>query len=200
MDTTDYLPFLERHLTPPRLQHSLGVMAVMEELAEIYQLDHTQAMTAGLLHDAAKDLTPEQLLALAEEANFRFSSPCEQNPIYLHAPMGAYFLVKELGFTDDLVLDAIATHSFTNGHNFDAPLSWCLRFADILAPVKEWSGMKKFKNVVYAGQIEAAAFLQCGWLIEYIQEIHIPVHPHLIKTFQSLSARLSVNKTFFERW
>jgi HD superfamily phosphohydrolase YqeK len=32
-------------------------MQVMSELAEIYALDRTQALVAGLLHDAAKDLS-----------------------------------------------------------------------------------------------------------------------------------------------
>lgn len=58
-----YLPFLKGLLTPPRLQHSLGVMRVMAELAPIYSLDRAQAMTVGLLHDAARDLSSaDQLL------------------------------------------------------------------------------------------------------------------------------------------
>jgi predicted HD superfamily hydrolase involved in NAD metabolism len=175
-------------------------MQVMGELAKIYRLDHTQAMMAGLLHDAARDLTREQLLVLAEEANIKFNYPCERHPVYLHAPVGAYLVSQELAVTDRVILDAISTHSFVNGDNFNTPFSWCLRFADILAPVKEWQGMKKLKHTVYAGQMEAAALLQCGWLIEYSQAIGVPVHPHLTKTYQSLSARLSVNKTFFERW
>ena len=44
-----YLPFLASVLTRPRLQHSLGVMRVMGELTEIYDLDPTQALLAGLL-------------------------------------------------------------------------------------------------------------------------------------------------------
>ncbi|MBN1992324.1 MAG: bis(5'-nucleosyl)-tetraphosphatase (symmetrical) YqeK [Anaerolineae bacterium] len=195
-----YLPFLQHHLSPPRLQHSLNVMGIMQELAQIYSLNPTQAMTAGLLHDAAKDLSPTQLLNLAEEANFTFNDPCEQHPIYLHAPMGAYFIAGEFGITDSLILDAIRTHSFGPGPTFDTPFSWCLRFADILAPVKEWAGMKKLKNIVYAGRREEAALLQSGWLIQYLQEMDIPVHPHLAATFQGLLARLKVNGSFFERW
>ena len=63
-----YLPFLQRMLTPARLQHSIAVMLVMNELAGIYSLDRTQALTVGLLHDTAKDLEPGEQLALLEEA------------------------------------------------------------------------------------------------------------------------------------
>jgi predicted HD superfamily hydrolase involved in NAD metabolism len=173
----------------------------MGELAEIYGLDHAQAMTAGLLHDAAKDLPPERQLALAEEANIEFSHPCERHPVYLHAPLGAYVASRDLGVRDGLVLEAIASHSYIgNGANFDAPFSWCLRFADLLAPVQEWQGMDKLKNMVYAGRSNEAALLQCRWLIEYFQEFDVPVHPSLEGKFVSLAARLGVDDSFFERW
>lgn len=35
---TRYTQFLEQHLTPSRYQHSLGIMQVMADLAEIYDL------------------------------------------------------------------------------------------------------------------------------------------------------------------
>ena len=44
MVETKYLPFLEEVLTQRRLDHSLGVMQVMGELAEVYDLDREKAM------------------------------------------------------------------------------------------------------------------------------------------------------------
>ena len=41
--TARYTPFLEQVLTPSRLQHSLGVMQVMQELTPIYALDPEKA-------------------------------------------------------------------------------------------------------------------------------------------------------------
>jgi predicted HD superfamily hydrolase involved in NAD metabolism len=202
MKNTDrYLPFLKRVLTPPRLEHSLGVMRVMEELTPIYGLGREQAVTAGLLHDAARDLDGEHQLALAKEAGLEWCDPCEQHPIYLHALVGAYFVAKELGIADPLILDAIAAHSFAgHGRNLDASLSRCLRFADLLAPSQEWRGMKKLKGVVYAGQTEEAALLHCGWLIEYFQKQRIPVHPNLARYYQVLMSKTAVNASFFEKW
>jgi len=196
-----YLPFLRSLLTPSRLQHSLGVMQVMAELTPIYSLDRAQAMTAGLLHDSARDLSSEYQLALVEEAGIELLDPCEQHPVYLHALVGAYLVAKELGITDRLILDAIAAHSYAgNGHNIDAPLSRCLRFADILAPIQEWKGMKKLRSVVYARRTDKAALLQCGWLIEYFQEQRVPVHPNLARQYQALVSKLAITESFFDRW
>ena len=196
-----YLGFLENILSPVRLQHSVGVMQVMKELSPIYCLDPEQAMTTGLLHDAAKDLRHEQQLALAEEAKLEFRDPCERLPIYLHAPVGAYLVAKELKVTDQRVLDAIAAHSFSDGlSDINAPLSQCLRFADLLAPISEWKGMNKFKSVVYSGNAEESHLLQCGWLMEFFQENQTPVHPNVFRDYQTLSKKLGVSESFFERW
>lgn len=199
--TDHHQTYLRRLLTPERFKHSIGVMHVMGELAVAYSLDRSRAVTAGLLHDAAKDLEPERQLALAEEAGITFSHPCERQPVYLHAQVSAYLISKELGITDGLILDAISAHSYAgDGDHFDALFSRCLRFADILAPSKEWKGMRKLKSVVYAGRVEEAALLQSGWLIEYFREQDIPIHPNLLNGFHALSARLGVTNSFFERW
>ncbi len=197
----EYLPFLTSTLTPARLQHSLGVMQVMRELAEVYDLDRTQALLAGLLHDAAKDLSVEHQLALAEEAQIEFRYECERHPVYLHAPVGAYVVAKELGITDDLVLDAISAHS-DGGDKVESDLrfQWCLQAADLLAPVSAWQGMKKFKEVVYAGRLNEAALLRCGWLFEYFEHAGVPIHPNLEQKFQMLSDQLQVAESFYERW
>ena len=201
MRTNCYLPFLEINLTPARLQHSIGVMHVMTELAEIYSLDRTQALTAGLLHDAAKDLEPEQQLALIEEAGVELRHPCERHPVYLHATASACLISKEFSITDRLLLDAISTHSYSgDGPNFNSHLTQCLRSADILAPSHVWLGMRKLKSVVYAGRLEEAALLQVAWLIEYFHEINIPIHPNLTRSFQEATTRLAIGDDFFDRW
>jgi HD superfamily phosphohydrolase YqeK len=86
---------------------------------------------------------------LAEEAGIELSDPCEQHPAYLHALTGAYLVSKEFGIDDPLILDTIAAHSFAgNSHNFNAPFSQCIQFADILAPTKAWKGIKKLHSIV----------------------------------------------------
>lgn len=196
-----YLLFLANALTPPRLQHSLGVMQVMGELAEIYHLDRKQAMLAGLLHDTAKDLSVERQLALAEEAGMQFYHDCERHPVYLHAAVGAYVVSKDLNMTDELVLDAIAAHS-DSGDKLDSNLRfrWCLQVADILAPINEWYGMKKLRQVVYTGRLEEAALLRCHWLLEYFEEVGVPIHPNLEKKHQMLAGQLQAAETCFKRW
>lgn len=146
-------------------------MHVMEELAEVYSLDRERAALAGLLHNAAKDLEPAQQKVLVEEGGIEIRHTCENDwSYYLYGPAGAYFVYKELGIKDTLILDAITTHTYYgNGKNFDAPICWCLRFSDILEPTRNWSkvkllrrGVRRLRDVVYEGRLDEGALLQTG--------------------------------------
>jgi predicted HD superfamily hydrolase involved in NAD metabolism len=185
LDRERQLAYLEQELTPKRLQHSLGVMQVMGELAKVYGLDQEKALTAGLLHDAAKDLVLARQIEIVEEANVEIRCECDNNfHNYLHGPVGAYIVNKELGINDPVILDAIAFHTFYGyGANFDASICWCLRFSDILEPARDWSEVKwlrdnvdRLADVVYSRHMAEGAFLQTGWLIKWFEEEGMPVH------------------------
>jgi HD superfamily phosphohydrolase YqeK len=89
-----------------------------------------------------------------------------------------------------LILDAIATHTYyNNGANFHTPFFWCLRFADVLEPGRnwDWERLDEFRVAVYAGRVKEAALLHSEWLIGWFPEIGVPVHPNMIKCFHELS-------------
>ena len=201
LDTTSYLPFLEGVLTPGRLDHSLGVMREMEDLMQVYALDRDRAPVTGLLHDAAKDLRPEQLVGLVEEAAIKILHPCEWHPLYLHGPVSAYLVCRELEITDPVILETISMHTYYGGGtDFTMPMLWCLRFADLLEPTREWPGIEKLREMVYAGEMEKGALLQTGWLIELFEENDTPVHPNMIRVHQELLSKLNADENFFRRW
>lgn len=203
-----YLPFLELVLTPNRLKHSLGVMQVMEELAAVYSLDRNKAVTAALLHDAAKDLPAAQQWRLIEEAGLVSNASEEDGEmgygLYFHGPVGAYFVQKELGITDTLILDAICMHSFCGeGANFHSPFVWCLQFADLLEPNRRLSDARwslevewyaavraRYQKAVNSGMIIEAAYLHTDWIIKMFEEKGFPIHPNMRRTHRELSLQL----------
>jgi len=200
-----YLAYLRQELTPKRLQHSLGVMQVMGELAKVYGLEREQALTVGLLHDAAKELEPTRQMEIVKEANIEIRCECDNNfHYYLHGPVGAYIVNKELGIDDPMVLDAITFHTYYGyGANFNAPICWCLRFADILEPTRDWSKVKwlcdnvdRLADIVYSGQMAEGAFLQTGWLIKWFVEEGKPVHPNMEREYRELSNQLGFDDTY----
>lgn len=177
----------------------------MGELSEIYGFDKEIAQTVGILHDAGKDLPTEEIEELLKVGNIQIAHECETNYVlYLHGPVGACFVQKELGITDELILDAIRTHTFygTSKH-FDDPIAWCVRFSDILEPTRNWEHervmaicCKNLRELVYSGKMKDGAYLQTGCLIKWFEEKGMPVHPTTRKIKQELQIALSLDDSF----
>jgi HD superfamily phosphohydrolase YqeK len=163
-------------------------MGVMAELAPIYSLDPEVAQTIGLLHDAGKDLSQDQIEVFINEGNIHIKHPSEANYVlYLHGPVGAFFVQQSLRILDPLILEAITTHTFYgDGPYFDHPMTWCLRFADILEPNRDWThepilfdcaaGLRVY---AYQGQMAAGKYLQADSLVRWFESKGFPVHPNL---------------------
>ena len=188
-DINFYIAFAEQQLTPQRFKHCLGVMQVMGELASIYHLNRTTAMTAGILHDIAKEFLPDDLIKWANENNIALRTEYDKIPLFLHGPVGACYSAKKLGITDSIILDAISRHSyFGEGVPVSPSLCWCLRFADLLEPSRDWEEIKKqLKPLVYSGGIGEAAFLLMRWVIPFHESTFLPVHPNMHKVLDQLS-------------
>lgn len=194
-----YLPFLTRVLTPARLRHTLGVAQVTVELSAVYGaecgLNRDLAETAGLLHDAAKDLDEAAIEQIVREEAIPMPAPEDGDYVhYLHGPVGAAYIRRELGITDPRVLDAVAMHTYAGqGPGLTAPLTWLVRFADLLEPNRDWSrvpwlveGLPRLRVLAYGGELEAAARLQTGLLIDWFSATGHPVHPNMRVLYQEL--------------
>jgi predicted HD superfamily hydrolase involved in NAD metabolism len=183
-----YIQYLEKVVTPHRLTHSLGVMQVMQELTPIYGLDEKRAVLAGLLHDAAKDLPQQKQIELIAEAGLPTEEPWEKDYLYLHGPLGAYLVEKELGIKDQAILNAISVHTYWDtGNGICSPLGWCLRFADILEPNRQWDQRAhiiqvdsvQLRVLVYDGKLKEAALFQMEMVVRFFEKVGTPVHPNM---------------------
>ena len=188
-DIDDYISFIERTLTPERFRHSVGVMQVIAELAPIYGLNERTAMAAGILHDIAKEFSSDDLINFANENNIPLRTAYDRFPLILHGPVGACFAVQEFGITDAILLDAISRHSyFGNGAALSPSLCWCLRFADMLEPSRNWEGLKRqLKPPVYSGNMREAAYQLMKWIVPFHEAASLPVHPNISRLAEKLS-------------
>jgi predicted HD superfamily hydrolase involved in NAD metabolism len=195
-----YVPALSRLVTPERLQHCLDVAEIMGVLAPIYDLDGARAMTAGLLHDAAKDLTPTEQSHLLRDAGIKPLCPAERHPVYMHAPAGAILAQDGFRIGDPQILAAIACHSY--GGSWPAlnhPLASCLRLADVLGPIEPWFGMAKLETYAMAGRLIESTLLHAHWVTELFQARQIPRHPNLLRVRRELAAKLQPLPSFLAR-
>lgn len=95
-----------------RFIHSLGVMELSEKLAIIYGIDSEKAKTAGLIHDAAKQMPEEKMLSLLEKAyeGREKDKIVFKNKGLWHGPAG-FVYVKETFGVDEETANAVFYHT-----------------------------------------------------------------------------------------
>ena len=126
------ISWLEKNVSPHRLQHILGVEQTSIDLARCHKLNELKAAQAGLMHDLAKFFSPKKLLKIAESAEITVDEICLSSPHLIHADVGAVVARQEFGIKDAEILDAIANH--TLGTPGMSKLSCVVFLADALEP------------------------------------------------------------------
>lgn len=111
MDRQEIREKLEKKLTKKRLEHSLGVEYTAGCLAMVYGENVEDALMAGLLHDCAKCLSPEEKIEQCKKFNLPISECEYNNPELLHAKLGAYYAQTKYDIDDENILSAIKYHT-----------------------------------------------------------------------------------------
>jgi nicotinate-nucleotide adenylyltransferase len=127
---------LRKNLTPGRYEHSRRVAETARRLALDHGADPEKAMTAGLVHDIARELPPAEVIRLAEESG---CLPTEQeisNPVLLHGRAAARILERDWGLDDREILDAVIDH--TVGSIRMGILGKIIFVADFVEPGREY--------------------------------------------------------------
>lgn len=104
---------LKEILSEKRYLHSIGVMEMAEKLAYMYGVDAKTAKIAGLLHDIAKEMTPEEMLNYIEDNNIEIDEVERINTPILHGKIGADIAKKKYGVNEQ-IQKAIEYHTTTS--------------------------------------------------------------------------------------
>ncbi len=102
---------LSKIMTKKRFYHSLGVQGMSLALAIRYGYDIDKANLAGLLHDCAKDMKDEKLIAECRKYKLPVSEIENRNGFLLHGKLGAYYSEHKYGVCDREILSAIYFHT-----------------------------------------------------------------------------------------
>src|SRR6266487_3552993 len=133
--TSDLLQRLGAELDAETLAHSERTAELAVQLAEHHGVDPERARLAALIHDVADRYSDRELLILAERYGIDVSLTEARVPKLLHGKIGAEFLKREWGITDDELLDAVRDH-ITGGARM-GPLAKVLFVADKLEPERD---------------------------------------------------------------
>lgn len=135
-------------LEQKRYEHTLGVAYTAANLAFVFGIDEKKAFIAGLLHDCAKCLSHKKRVAVCKKNNLEITSTEMENPVLLHAKVGAFYSKDKYGICDEDIYNAILYH--TTGRPSMSVLEKIIYVADYIEPHR-----KKLPNL---NEIRQVAF------------------------------------------
>ena len=124
--------YIKKNLGEKRYMHSKRTADTTEKLCRLYGFDPEKGRIAGLLHDAARELSSEEVFTLVETDGFGISSIEREYPVLLHGRAGAILAKRDLGINDEEILDAIRWH--TTGRQGMKGIASILYVADYIEP------------------------------------------------------------------
>lgn len=169
---------LKKMLSEKRYIHSLNTAETAAALARLYGADPNRAYLAGLLHDAAKDLSGEELILRARNAGIKVDKFCLTRPHLLHAVVGAVIAKEQFGLCDEELLSAIANH--TMGKPNMTLMEKIIFLADLIEPSREYAGVEDVREAAKTDMDEAIIKAYDG-IIAYVLLKREPLHPVTVK-------------------
>ena len=145
----DIHSWLKKYLKAPRYNHTLAVAKEAASLAKIYGEDINNAMLSGLLHDAGKSLTKEQMIAYVKEHKLKIKGVkelCNYAPALLHAPISAHLAKVKFGVKSKEILQAVSRH--TLGGKDMTVLDKILMIADMCSKGRRPQDIKLIKSAL----------------------------------------------------
>ena len=135
MHFTEMAKRVRAHLAQDhRYAHTVRVARCTDLLAARHGLDTQRARTAGILHDLARLYPAARLIEECRSRQMPIDAFEAENPVVLHARVGAAIAREEFGVHDPHVLSAIEKH--TTAAADMSPLDCALYLADGLEPAR----------------------------------------------------------------
>lgn len=183
MDIRQIEEEVKKSLKPKRFRHTIGVKYTSVCLAMRYGEDLEKAAIAGLLHDCAKNISEEMLLAVCREQGFPVSASEQRSPYLLHGRVGAYFARTKYGITDEDILGAITWH--TTGRPDMSLLEKIVFTADYIEPGRNSApNLKQLRQLAFT-DLDAAVTEILRQTLEYLREEGKEIDPQTEFTYNS---------------
>lgn len=136
--------YIKSVLSEKRYYHSVCVMEMCEELANIYGVNIEKAKKVGIAHDVAKEIPTLDKFKYMKENNLKVENIEKRYPTLLHSKIGADIAIKKFGFTEEMG-QAILAH--TTAKEDMSMLSKILYIAD-------WVGKdREFEDTYYLREL-----------------------------------------------
>ena len=178
-------------LSPKRYIHSVAVAELSSHWAELWGEDPQRAYAAGLLHDIAREMPYEELLAKADAYRIAVDPVIESSPDILHAEVAAAILRHEWNLQDEAILEAVARHTIPDIGM--STLAKIVFLSDVCEPNRRWwPGREKLLELCVR-DLDGAMWYSLDQTLEYLQEKGKTPHPHTVQVMEQFHCRAREN-------
>lgn len=174
-----YCDRVKQMVSPERYQHIIRVAILAETIAIANGFDRGELRAtslAAVLHDAARDLSEEELFRLAAPE----SDLERQHPLAVHG-RASRRLAEKWGVTDERVLEAIS------GHVFGVPVSNRVGMAVYVADVSEpRRGVNEDIRELAMTNLQRAYQRAVDSKVRYLRDRGKAIHPETLKVYEAI--------------
>lgn len=183
---------LRKTLSEKRYVHSLGVADEAKKLAAKYGVDENRAYIAGLVHDCAKEVPPQDMEGiLKKKYGVSVDSMSKLTPKILHGVLGACEAQSKFGIYDPEILDAVKYH--TTGKGNMSMLAKIIYIADYIEPNRDFDGVRELRSLAYR-DIDEAIIKGIDDTIKDLIKRGLLLHPDTIHARNDLIIKRSQKK------
>ncbi|MCI5892369.1 MAG: bis(5'-nucleosyl)-tetraphosphatase (symmetrical) YqeK [Clostridiales bacterium] len=183
---------LRKILSEKRYVHSLGVADEAKKLAAKYGVDENRAYIAGLVHDCAKEVPPQDMEGiLKRKYGVSVDSMSKLTPKILHGVLGACEAQSKFGIYDPEILDAVKYH--TTGKGNMSMLAKIIYIADYIEPNRDFDGVRELRSLAYR-DIDEAIIKGIDDTIKDLIKRGLLLHPDTIHARNDLIIKRSQKK------
>ncbi len=187
LEQKDYLPELEKLLTPYRLNHSLCVAKAAEKLALGLGISEKKAYLAGLLHDICKDMPKEQQLQWARKSGIIWDRKLTCQPQLWHGFAAAAFLREKLGIDDADLQNAVCYH--TTARAGMSPLEKAVYLGDYISEDRTYPDVDEVRRLAKQS-VDEAIFYTLRYTLGRLAEKGEPVCTLTWEAYNELWSKL----------
>jgi predicted HD superfamily hydrolase involved in NAD metabolism len=179
---------LKKSLSPYRYHHSLCVADLAEELGNKYGWNPETAYRAGLLHDCAKEWSPQQMISYVKKKRLKIPKLkfiLKNSTNLMHAYIGAAYAKEQGWLTDKIALRAISAH--TLGAKKMSLADKIIFVADFSSADRRHASSSEVRRVARKNFVQGFKLALYYKILSHLLK-QKPIHPLVLKVWNEQAA------------
>lgn len=176
---------VQAQMSEKRFRHVLGVEQAALQLAEKYGASMEKASIAALTHDYAKERKDAEFQETIRHDGLDPELLNWGNEIW-HGIVGANLVQRELGITDEEILQAIRLH--TTGAAEMTLLDKVIYVADYIEPGRSFPKVEEARKIAFE-DLDMAVSYETKHTLSYLVKKEATIYPKTIETYNRWVAK-----------